>query len=633
MAKFIASFWPNRREGAQGPTTTQLAHLIFAIVATQILFWGLVLGATALSPLNDANTQRYEVKQFATNQARSLDDPTPIQSWKIPRPTNWLELHADTPGLYRFNLIVKERAQGAGVFVALVRDNATLYVNGVFLGPPETGDWMARPGLLGLHFIVPPSLLREGDNEMILLVNRNSHFTRLGQVFAGDAHAVEDIAHAIDLTKTTLPIIAVTISAMLAMVALALIPLFNDRVFLLSALATALSIAAGTLFYLDNGAATSHIFWLWYGNILGAIGGYLAFLCMITAWIGGPKWVYRKSGIAFAIIAVSTAIMSPFLVYEAVSYMLMACVTLVMAVVLPLSFVGLARMAWSPNRGDHWLAAALLISPITAFVDLILSIMGEPQVVYFAPLSNLTLLIGISLALARRGGVLYRESELANLTLTHRIAVKEAELEASAQALRAQEAETVIQTERARIMRDMHDGMGGQLLNLLMQTRDPDAKLEELEETVETAIADLRLLIDSLDSVGDDLEIALALFKERLGPRLASARVLLDWPNTPMQLQRQLSPAEILSIYRILQEVISNALRHGGPTRIEVRQSYVDGIVSLILDDDGNGMKSDAQAGRGLSNMRRRAQEIGGSFTVEAGPLGGVRARLNVPVA
>lgn len=225
------------------------------------------------------------------------------------------------------------------------------------------------------------------------------------------------------------------------------------------------------------------------------------------------------------------------------------------------------------------------------------------------------------------------ETERANATLTQRIATKEAELEASAEALRAEEAETLIQTERARIMRDMHDGMGGQLLTLLMQARDPDSRPHELEETVEAAIADLRLLIDSLDSVGDDLEIALAMFKERLGPRLMSARVNLDWPSAPLPHNLRLSPAQILSIYRILQEAISNALRHGKPANIKVRQSSGEKGVAIAIDDDGGGLATHAQAGRGLTNMKRRAAELGGAFSLSQSELGGVRALLQLPIS
>jgi signal transduction histidine kinase len=624
-------FWHPSFQRDAGPRPSHLLHLVFALFISQVLFWGVVLGATALSPLGSKNLARYEVRDLSVSQATSLSDATPLKPWAIGVRNDWDEIRVDAPGLYRFTLAVKSPDIGAGVFVPYVRDNATLWVNNTTLGPPSNGNWTSRPGLLGLSFSVPPSLLRPGNNEIVLLVQRDSQFTRLGHVYAGPAKAIGEMARAHSFTKVFLPLIALTISVMLALVAIALIPLGVERGFLYGALATAVTIGVGTLFYLDTGVVTSPIFWLWYGNSFGAIGGYLAFVCLINAWADGPKWVYQGCLVTFTLIAIGTAIAAPFLVYEAVSIMFMIAVSAVMAVALPASLYLLGRLAWSQKKGDHWLAAVLLITPLTALVDLVLSLLGEPQAVYFAPLSNLTLLIAVSLALARRGGVLYRQAEQANIILTKHIAAKEAELDTSAKALRAQEAETVIQRERARIMRDVHDGMGGQLLNLLMQARDPDFKREELEETVETAITDLRLLIDSLDSVGDDLEIALAMFKERLVPRLANARVGLDWPSHPLTLERKLTAGEILSIYRILQEAISNALRHGKPTRIEVAQSGYENGVVISIDDNGVGMAPDVQTGRGLANMRRRAAEFGGAVAFEKSLLGGVRVILRVP--
>lgn len=387
LATVLKSLWPPLRH-EDAPSLGDRWHLAFTLGVSQLVFWVGVLCVLIVSPLNDNNLSKFEIRQFETSRAQSLNDPTPVQPWQRGIGNQWSETIADTPGLYRFNLNLKSTRGGAGVFVAFVRDNGVLYANGDLLGPPKTGNWNARPGLLGLQFKVPEHLLREGDNELILLVNRNSHFTRLGHVYAGSNLEIEKIEQAHDFTKITLPIVALTISAVLALIAGALLPLGMDRNFLLSALLTAVTIGIGTLFYLDDGTVTSHKFWLWYGNVLGAIGGYLAFVCLLNAWINGPTWVYRGSIVTFGLVAIVTAVVTPFLVYETVSYMLMALVIIVMSVALPLSLVALGHLVWTKKKGEHWLGVVLFISPLTALVDLILSLISEPQAIYFAPLSN-----------------------------------------------------------------------------------------------------------------------------------------------------------------------------------------------------------------------------------------------------
>ena len=358
----------------------------------------------------------------------------------------------------------------------------------------------------------------------------------------------------------------------------------------------------------------------------------VCFLCFIDAWSNKPiPWLQTVAVsiwvlfVAFCVWALNTLPMSQGFDLPGETWTWHSLI-----------FGGLivARIVWHfvSTRETRIVEAAILsIVAIAITLDGVTSLLNMREYNLHLNESSPVLLIGMVTAFLQRNFQLFQSADALNATLSTQLKTREAELEVSAAALRAQVEETAIQTERARIMRDMHDGMGGQLLSLLIQARDPDTPRSELEETVENAIADLRLLIDSLDSVGDDLEIALAMFKERLGPRLASAQVTLDWPNTPLGLVDPFSPAQILSIYRILQEAIANALRHGRPSNIAVQQSF-DGItLHITLDDDGKGMSRDAQTGRGLTNMRRRAQELGGILSVEPSALGGVRVKLTVP--
>jgi signal transduction histidine kinase len=93
-------------------------------------------------------------------------------------------------------------------------------------------------------------------------------------------------------------------------------------------------------------------------------------------------------------------------------------------------------------------------------------------------------------------------------------------------------------------------------------------------------------------------------------------------------------PAAVeVAAYRIAQEAITNAVRHAGASRCEVRFDLDEGAGLLRLEviDDGRGIGEDRGVGVGLSSMRERAEELGGTCVVEPVPTGGTRVRAELP--
>jgi two-component system NarL family sensor kinase len=97
-----------------------------------------------------------------------------------------------------------------------------------------------------------------------------------------------------------------------------------------------------------------------------------------------------------------------------------------------------------------------------------------------------------------------------------------------------------------------------------------------------------------------------------------------------------LLPAAVeVACYRIIQEAITNVARHAQARRCEIRLSveYDPGVLRLEVMDDGVGMPVDRVAGVGLSSMRERAEELGGSLAVELGTQGGTRVLACLPLS
>jgi signal transduction histidine kinase len=194
--------------------------------------------------------------------------------------------------------------------------------------------------------------------------------------------------------------------------------------------------------------------------------------------------------------------------------------------------------------------------------------------------------------------------------------------------------------ERRRLRRDLHDGLGAQLAALNVQagsirrliSSDPEGADElvvELREELRTAIADIRRLVydlrpPALDELG--LLAALRQLAERYG--IEGERVRVE-----VQLPEDLSPlpaAVEVAVYRIAQEAMTNVVRHARANRCVARLA-VKGDVTLEIIDDGVGIPEERTAGVGLSSMRERAAELGGSCIVQSIPEGGTQVLIRLP--
>ncbi len=200
--------------------------------------------------------------------------------------------------------------------------------------------------------------------------------------------------------------------------------------------------------------------------------------------------------------------------------------------------------------------------------------------------------------------------------------------------------------ERRRLRRDLHDGLGPQLssqaltidaVRALMR-RDPDAAeklLLELKADAQDAVADIRRLVYGLRPPAlDDLGLIGALREtaEQYGAK--GLGVAVQAPNEIPPL----SAAVEVAAYRIAQEALTNVARHAGARTCAVSLA-VEGAGVLVLEvrDDGRGIP-DARThpgphgGVGLTSMRERATELGGSLLVQPLPEGGTRVRARLPL-
>jgi len=195
-------------------------------------------------------------------------------------------------------------------------------------------------------------------------------------------------------------------------------------------------------------------------------------------------------------------------------------------------------------------------------------------------------------------------------------------LNAKAKAVK-HERERVIVEERERIMQDMHDGIGGQLVASLAIVEnyensgvDVERAYEQIRGLLRDCLDDLRMVIDSLDNSTDKLAVMLGMFRHRMQKRIEAAGIKLKWDIASLPDYLAFSPHENLHILRIIQEAITNVIKHANATSLMFSAVLIKNEVRISICDNGTSGKPGNNKGRGVANMKRRATELSGHLTI-----------------
>jgi len=170
--------------------------------------------------------------------------------------------------------------------------------------------------------------------------------------------------------------------------------------------------------------------------------------------------------------------------------------------------------------------------------------------------------------------------------------------------------------EREMLLADMHDGLGSQIATARLRVERGEMSQAEVAHLLRECSSDLHLMVDTLREQNDSLEAALVDYKTRIERRIIEHGIGLSW-TVQLGGAPSMAPRRMLQVLRVIQEAINNAVRHAGAREIIVTVRYMgDREYVIKVEDDGAGIADDVAPGRGVSNMRRRARELGGSFEI-----------------
>ncbi len=198
-----------------------------------------------------------------------------------------------------------------------------------------------------------------------------------------------------------------------------------------------------------------------------------------------------------------------------------------------------------------------------------------------------------------------------------------------------QKIQEMVSLERQRLARDLHDSVSQQLfaasmlMSAINETEPENRQLQMVEKMIHQSQVEMRALLLHLrpaalkgKTLSEGIEELLIELKQKVP-------LDISWKAEPMELERGIED----HLFRILQESISNTLRHAEASMLNVLCILRDGAVILRVTDDGKGFElSEDKAGSyGLNNMRERAAEVGGTLKIVSLPDQGTRLEIKVP--
>ncbi|OYU32449.1 MAG: hypothetical protein CFE39_03000 [Comamonadaceae bacterium PBBC2] len=222
--------------------------------------------------------------------------------------------------------------------------------------------------------------------------------------------------------------------------------------------------------------------------------------------------------------------------------------------------------------------------------------------------------------------------------LKQELAAQKVQLAAYHEEIQTQREKILLTDERQRLVRDMHDGLGSQLVSasaLLKSGPLQGTKSAELSALIDHALLDLRSLLDVFssprqvagDASQDTVSLLLGMLRHRLAPVFRSQRIAFAWQTEDMPDDFLSSDQDRLQLLRLLQEACTNIIKHARAKTVTMRAHVSDSVIVFEVQDDGQGMDAAnagavKRPGHGMASMANRAARLGAEMVVESSAEG-----------
>lgn len=547
------------------------------------------------------------------------------------------------PPLYIGAFTFRNGGAGWSVYLPRFSNAVEVAVNGVVVLDSRRDANANRPDRNTPQIAaIPSSLLREGSNEIaVRLFVWGPLKGFLDTVYVGPDAALRPAYETRALLFVTLPVAFSAWQSILAVI-LAIMWLMrrHEPVYGVLAVAMVLGVAQAFMPPPVPPAATSRLA----AVLLASAPIESALIVVFALLFFGWRWP-RYGALLFlpGVVVIGVGLLGgpplPRILFLVLGIPMVGICLLLMAGITA------AQVVRRPDAASFTLGCAVTIVLICWIHDMlsVFEIMSNERI-FVSRLSYSAMLVAIGAGLTWRfARALNQVDGFANQLVTR---VREAEERLKASFAREEERAqaAALANERTRLMRDLHDGLGGQLVSIVaLSERGHEGAT--ITDAARAALKDLRLVIDSMDDIGGDLMLALGSWRERAASQLRPHDIALDWRvATPqgLPLHPELRPWHVVQIVRILDEAVTNAVKHAQACNIAVTIETLDdgrgpyGMISVADDGRGFAPEGNAEAAgagrtaRGLRNMRSRAARCCVVLDLFS-DASGTRVRLQLP--
>lgn len=540
----------------------------------------------------------------------------------------WQEL---TSYSYRLKFSTHTISQPLWLLFPKLRSGGTIYVNGLMIGKISDADLQTqRRWFRPFMFIAPPVALRHGENEILVQFTIREPLTSFGEVLLGPEQDIKSMYDRLLFWENTVTEIGSILCLIVG--ALTMVIWVRRRQEALYGMFSVCAMFWGvrTIVFRMPEVAMDH--WVvWRFAYYFTTAGFIVFISlfmlrfsrcvkpsverfMFAYWLGGCG--------AFLILGVPAR--SAMDAWWTLGF-------------LPFTFYSVSVLAIYARRSRSASAVAMLSAVGFAFALALhdfavqhgLFRLGE---FYLLHLGIPAFLLVMAVVLLERFLKTLALADTMQDSLAARLAERERDLLESHERLRKLERLNAAAEERQRIMQNLHDGVGSQLVTSLMLVKGGSATPADIVSLLQDCIDEMRMALDSLATENDDLLPLIGSFRARVTPRFHAIGLRLIWVNGELPEVVRVPPQASMQVLRILQEALANILKHAKAATVTVTVAAEGDILVISVMDDGVGAGTRiAGNGHGVGNMRQRAEKMGGTLQIVPS-TNGTTVRLSVPM-
>lgn len=577
--------------------------------------------------------------KYSLSPAKTPLDLTQAQWQSISLPDDWYINHKNIDQLwYRSNFTVSvSDADVWAVYLPSVAHNAKIYINGVWVGHGgKFNDPVSRHHNEPLLFKYSSSLLQSGDNRVDIFVKTSFHEQGLlGPFYIAP---LEQLSHAYFVKHLVRVDMIQWVTIAMFVMSLILGGFWltrpQDSTYGLFAMLLLLWALHNLNLIVSDIPFSAH---LWEAMTMSTLGWTTVMMVIFNhRYLGDTKPKIEKAILFFAVLGIgifflpdiSSILQIGYRVWDAL-LMVLACYTIYY----------LLHSYWLTQDNDAFLILLVGI-PILVFGlhdVLVVNHLWDKTDGLIIQYNVIPAMFLFSWFLLRRFVMSINQAEQLAATLEQRVQEKQQALQLQYEQLNQMEKQRVLAEERERIMRDMHDGIGGQLVSVVSVLREHEGDIfDSLREKVQRSLSDLRFVIDSLDPLLNDLPTLLGMMRLRLCDQLEAEKISLQWAVTDLPEMEDLNPRRSLNVMRIVQEAITNIIKHSGADKMTLATGLIREEKQIYIDiiDYGCGLKqsydSEQACSRGIENMHYRAKQLDAKLEISSSDAGTcVRLLLN----